>query len=140
MQELGVKPEMEIYGIGHLDACLRLIDEGLVSGDPQFSIVLGVRGGAAATPANLHTLVDRLPGNAVWQIIAIGKANLQLTAIGLAMGGNARAGLKDTLFLRKDELSPGNTPLVRRTVQLARALDLSLASVEEAGNRLGLQT
>ncbi|MGW6454325.1 3-keto-5-aminohexanoate cleavage protein [Streptomyces sp. NPDC055078] len=140
MQELGVKPEMEIYDIGHLDACLRLIDEGLISGDPQFSIVLGVRGGAAATPANLHTLVARLPENAVWQIIAIGKANLQLTAIGLAMGGNARAGLEDTLFLRKGDLSPGNTPLVRRTVELARALDLSIASVEEAGHRLGLHT
>ncbi|ANN16008.1 hypothetical protein SD37_10400 [Amycolatopsis orientalis] len=138
MQELGVKPEMEIYDTGHLDACLRLIDEGLISGDPQFSIVLGVRGGAAATPANLYTLVERLPDNAVWQIIAIGKANLQLTAIGLAMGGNARAGLEDTLFLRKGELSPGNTPLVRRSVNLARALDLPIASVRQAAQRLQL--
>jgi 3-keto-5-aminohexanoate cleavage enzyme len=138
MQELGVKPEMEIYDTGHLDACLRLIDEGLISGNPQFSIVLGVRGGAAATPANLHTLVERLPENAVWQIIAIGRANLQLTAIGLAMGGNARAGLEDTLFLRKGELSPGNTPLVRRTVDLARALDLPIASVDEATQMLQL--
>ncbi|MFI6700028.1 3-keto-5-aminohexanoate cleavage protein [Streptomyces sp. NPDC050509] len=138
MQELGVKPEMEIYDTGHLDACLRLIDEGLISGNPQFSIVLGVRGGAAATPANLLTLVERLPENAVWQIIAIGKANLQLTAMGLAMGGNARAGLEDTLFLRKGELSPGNTPLVRRTVDLARALDLPTASVDEATRMLQL--
>lgn len=138
MQELDVKPEMEVYDIGHLDACRRLIDEGLISGTPQFSIVLGVRGGAAATPANLHALVGRLPEGAVWQIIAIGRANLQLTAMGLAMGGNARAGLEDTLFLRKGELSPGNAPLVRRTVELARALDLSIASVDEAAQALQL--
>ncbi|MGW6460265.1 transposase [Streptomyces sp. NPDC055078] len=40
----------------------------------------------------------------------------------------------------KGDLSSGNTPLVRRTVELARALDLSIASVEEAGHRLGLHT
>jgi 3-keto-5-aminohexanoate cleavage enzyme len=138
MQELGVKPEMEIYDTGHLDACLRLIDEGLITGRPQFSIVLGVRGGAAATPANLLNLVQRLPDNAVWQVIAIGRANLQLTAIGLALGGNARAGLEDTLFLRRGELSPGNGPLVRRAVGLARSLDLAVASVDEAASQLGL--
>lgn len=138
MQELGVKPEMEIYDIGHLDTCLRLIDEGLISGNPQFSIVLGVRGGAAATPANLQTLVGMLPANAVWQVIPVGKANLQLTAMGLAMGGNARAGMEDTLYLRKGELTQGNTPLVRRTVALARALDLSIASSDEAARALEL--
>ena len=46
MQELGVKPELEIYDTGHLDACLRMRDTGLLSDWPlQFSIVLGVRAG-----------------------------------------------------------------------------------------------
>ena len=46
---LGVKPELEIYDTGHLQACLRLRDEGLLDEPLQFSIVLGVRGGMAAT-------------------------------------------------------------------------------------------
>lgn len=141
MRELGVKPELEIYDTGHLDACLRLRDEGLVDDEPmQFSIVLGVQGGMAATPDNLLTLVRRLPAGAVWQVIAIGKANLELTAIGLALGGNARAGLEDVLHLRKGELSPGNLPLVRRAVRLAQDLDLSIAGVEETEKILGLPT
>src|ERR1700733_5076321 len=38
MHELGVKPELEIYDTGHLDACLRLRDEGLLDDEPmQFS-------------------------------------------------------------------------------------------------------
>lgn len=138
MRELGVKPELEIYDTGHLDACLRLRDEGLLDDEPmQFSIVLGVAGGMAATPDNLLTLVRRLPDNAVWQVIAIGRRNLELTAIGLALGGNARAGLEDALYLRKGELSPGNLPLVQRTVALARDLDLSIAGVDEAASILG---
>ncbi|GAB5894326.1 3-keto-5-aminohexanoate cleavage protein [Mycolicibacterium mageritense] len=132
MQELGVKPELEIYDTGHLEACLRLRDAGLLGDGPlQFSIVLGVTGGMAATAANLVTMVSRLPEDAIWQVIAIGRTNLQLTAIGLALGGNARAGLEDTLHLRKGELSPGNLPLVRRAVQLVRDLDLPVASVDQ---------
>ena len=81
MQELGVKPELEIYDTGHLDACLRLRDAGLLSDWPlQFSLVLGVAGGMAATADNLLTMVRRLPPDCVWQVIAIGRANLELTA------------------------------------------------------------
>jgi len=139
MLDLGIKPELEIYDTGHLDACLRLRDQGLLGeGNLQFSIVLGVAGGMAATAENLMTMVNRLPEGAVWQVIAIGRSNLELTAIGLAMGGNARAGLEDTLYLRKGELSPGNLPLVERTVNLANSLDRHVASVEQTKILLAL--
>ena len=139
MQDLGVKPELEIYDTGHLDAGLRLRDEGLLSDEPlQLSLVLGVQGGMAATPDNLFTLARRLPADAIWQVIAVGRRNLELTAIGLALGANARAGLEDTLYLRKGELSRGNLPLVQRAVQLAQSMDLGIADVSEAGRLLSL--
>jgi 3-keto-5-aminohexanoate cleavage enzyme len=139
MRELGVKPELEIYDTGHLDACLRMRDSGLLDDEPmQFSIVLGVRGGMVATPDNLLTLVRRLPPGCIWQVIAIGSANLALTAMGVALGGNVRAGLEDALYLRKGELSRGNRPLVERAVQVAQALDRPIASVEETEAMLRL--
>jgi 3-keto-5-aminohexanoate cleavage enzyme len=138
MRELDVKPELEIYDTGHVDACLRLLDEGLLAEPLQFSIVLGVQGGAAATPDNLLTMVRRLPPGAIWQIIAIGRSNLELTAMGLALGGNARAGMEDTLYLRKGEPVQGNNPLVARAIHLARDLDRAIASVEETEQLLGL--
>lgn len=139
MSELGIKPELEVYDTGHLDECLRLRDEGFVAGDKmQFSLVLGVRGGMAATPHNLLTMVDRLPEGAIWQVIAIGKENLRLTALALALGGNARAGLEDTLYLRRGEQSKGSTPLVERAVRLISDLDLELATVEDAARQLGV--
>ncbi|MEW1819247.1 3-keto-5-aminohexanoate cleavage protein [Arthrobacter sp. NPDC080031] len=132
MHELGVKPELEIYDTGHLDACLRLRDKGLLDDEPmQFSIVLGVQGGMAANADNLLTMVRRLPEGAVWQVIAVGRANHELTGIAIALGGNVRAGLEDTLYLRKGELSKGNTPLVERAAQMAAAYNHPLASVAE---------
>lgn len=139
MQELGVKPELEIYDTGHLDTALRMRDAGLLTDEPlQFSIVLGIPGGMAATAENLITMVGRLPEGSVWQVIAVGRRNLELTAMGLAMGGNARAGLEDTLHIRKGELSSGNLPLVDRAVTLATALDRTIASVDEAAALLRL--
>lgn len=103
-------------GPGHLTGYLRALG-------------IDVMGGMAATPDNLLTMVRRLPDAALWQVSAIGRHNLELTAIGLAVGGNARASLEDTLHLRKGALSPGSLPLVERTVALARDLNLSVAGV-----------
>jgi 3-keto-5-aminohexanoate cleavage enzyme len=137
MLELGIKPELEVYDTGHLEACLRLRDQGLLVDPLQFSLVLGVAGGMAATAANLVLMKERLPEGCRWQVIAVGgRRNLELTAIGLALGGNARAGLEDTLHLRKGELAAGNTPLVERAAALVAALDQQVATVAEAAEIL----
>jgi uncharacterized protein (DUF849 family) len=138
MRDLGVKAELEVYDTGHVDAALRLRDEGLLEEPMQFSIVLGVQGGATATPENLVTLARRLPEGCVWQIIAVGRNNLQLTAMALAMGANARAGMEDTLYLGKGRPADGNDELVRRAAQLAKDLDREIATVQETEKLLSL--
>lgn len=140
MQELNVKPELEVYDTAHIDAALRLRDAGLLSEPLQFSVVLGVQGGAAPTPINLVEMVRRLPEGSIWQIIAIGRQNLNLTAMGLAMGGNARAGMEDTLYLGKGRPTQGNDPLVERAIRLAGDLDRQIATVEETEKQLCLPT
>lgn len=138
MGELGVKPELEIYDTGHLDVALSLQREGLLEGPLQFSIVLGVVGGAAATPENLVAMVGRLPAGATWQVIGIGRGNLAMTTIGLAMGGNARTGMEDTLMLRRGEPATGNRAMVERLAGVARALEREPATVAETRARLAI--
>jgi len=138
MRELGVKAELEIYDSGHLDTCLALLKEGLLVEPLQFSIVMGVRGGMAATAENLLHIVARLPQGAVWQGIAVGRANLELTTVAVAIGGNARTGLEDTLHMRKGELAD-NGRLVARLAEACKILDRPVASVEETMRILGLQ-
>lgn len=90
----------------------------------------------AATAEDLVMMVSRLPDDAIWQVVAIGRRNLELTAIGLAMGGNARAGLEDTLYTGKGRLAEGNNPLIERAARLARDLDRGVATVGEAAELL----
>jgi 3-keto-5-aminohexanoate cleavage enzyme len=139
MQELGVKPELELYDTGHLDVALQLLKDGLLVEPLQFSLVMGVGGGMAATPANLVSLVSRLPEGSVWQVIGIGRSNLAMTAIGLAMGGNARTGMEDTLMLRRGVPATSNGELVARLAGIAEAVERPIASLEETQEILGLQ-
>lgn len=138
MRELGVKPELEIYDTGHLEVALALREEGLLAEPLQFSIVLGVQGGAAATPANLVRMVEQLPEGCAWQAIGIGRANLPLTTIGLAMGGNARTGMEDTLLVRRGVPADSNAQLVERLAAVARSLEREPADVATAADLLGL--
>jgi 3-keto-5-aminohexanoate cleavage enzyme len=138
MGELGVKPELELYDAGHLEMALALHGEGLLQEPLQFSLVMGVLGGMPATPATLVSLIDRMPAGSVWQVIGIGRHNLAMTAIGLAMGGNARTGMEDTLMVRRGQPTTGNGELTERLAVTANALDRPPATVDQAIERLQL--
>jgi uncharacterized protein (DUF849 family) len=138
MGELGVKPELELYDAGHLEMALALHGEGLLPEPLQFSLVMGVLGGMPATPATLVSLIDRMPAGSVWQVIGIGRHNLAMTAIGLAMGGNARTGMEDTLMVRRGQPTTGNGELTERLAVTANALDRPSATVDQAIERLQL--
>jgi 3-keto-5-aminohexanoate cleavage enzyme len=138
MRERGVKPELELYDTGHLEVALSLLDEGLLEEPLQFSLVLGVKGGMAATPANVVHLVSRLPEGSAWQVIGIGRANVPITALGLAIGGNARTGMEDTLMLRRGVPAAGNGELVERLAGIAAAIERPVATVEQAVELLEL--
>ena len=138
MRELGIKPELEIYDMGHIPVCLSLLEEGLLAEPLQFSIVMGVRGGMSATVDNMLHAVRMLPPNAIWQAIALGRANLDLTAVAVAVGGNVRTGMEDTLYLRKGELAPSNEALVSRLANVCSALERPVATVEQTEALLGL--
>jgi 3-keto-5-aminohexanoate cleavage enzyme len=138
MIELGVKPEVEIYDTGHLDMMLYLLHKELLVEPLQVSFVMGVRGGMRGDPALLSWLVRELPQGTSWQVIAVAKSNLPMTTIGLAMGGNARTGMEDTLTLEKGVPAESNAQLVERLVRIARSLQHEPAGVAEVVERLKL--
>jgi 3-keto-5-aminohexanoate cleavage enzyme len=138
MLELGIKPEVEIYDTGHLGMMMELLERELLVEPLQVSFVMGVKGGMPADPALLAYLVRELPPNTSWQVIAIARANLPLTTIGLAMGGNARTGLEDTLMVRPREPASSNAQLVEQLVGVAKSLNLQPATVDEVVERLKL--
>jgi len=83
-------------------------------------------------------MLRELPEGTSWQVIAVAKANLPMTTIGLALGGNARTGMEDTLLLEPGVPAASNEQLVKRLVGVAHALNREPASVAEVIERLKL--
>ena len=137
--EKGFGLEIEVYDTGHVANILELVDMGILHPPLHFSIVLGIKGGAPATPDSLLRMVNLLPENSTWQVVAIGKNNLRTTMMAMLMGGNVRTGMEDTIYYQKGELATSNAQLVERVVRLAREVGREPATVEEAKQILGLR-
>jgi hypothetical protein len=73
------------------------------SQDSDLHTISFVRGGAAAAAESLLAIVRRIPPSAVWQVIGIGRANLELTAIGLAPVGDQPAERRPGSYSRCDQ-------------------------------------
>jgi 3-keto-5-aminohexanoate cleavage enzyme len=117
---------------------LYLLRKELLVEPLQVSFVMGVRGGMRGDPQILSWLVKELPAGTSWQVIGVARTNLPMTAIGLAMGGNARTGMEDTLTLAKGVPAESNRQLVERLVGIARSMQLQPATVSEVIERLKL--
>jgi 3-keto-5-aminohexanoate cleavage enzyme len=135
----GVKPEYEIYNITMLEELEHLADAGLAHEPLNVGLVLGTvsQGGARGTWQNLADMVRRAPAGANIDVIAIGRAQLPLTTMGLAMGLNVRVGLEDNVRYSRTEPAVDNAQLVERTVRIAKELQLRPATADEARERLG---
>jgi 3-keto-5-aminohexanoate cleavage enzyme len=138
MHERGIRPELEIYDIGHVPLCLELARGGLVPEPLQFSFVMGVRGGMPGDPALLPLLSSMLPEGAIWQAIGIGRAQLPLSLSALALGGNVRVGFEDNVHFRKGELAESNAQFVRRAVELVKTSGREVASPDYVRERLAV--
>jgi uncharacterized protein (DUF849 family) len=137
IQELGVKPEMEIFDTGHLWFATKLIEEGLIDPPPLFQLCMGIPYGAPANPELLQAMVNMLPKDAIWASFAIGRDQLPWVAQSALLGGHVRVGLEDNLYLAKG-VKATNGQLVERAVSIVEDLGAKVATPDEARRQLGL--
>ncbi len=138
IQQVGVKPEIEVFDSGMITTALRLLKQGLLTPPLHFDFVLGVPGAAPATLKTLLHLVEMLPPDASWSVAGIGAAELPLALHATLMGGHVRVGFEDNIFLRKGVLAESNAQLVERVARLSREVGREVASPAEARIMLGL--
>ena len=136
--EKGIGVEIEVYDLSHIANVMELAEEGVIKPPFHFSIVLGIMGGAPATPENLIHMVNQLPEGSTWQVVTVSKYHVGSTIMAMVMGGNVRTGLEDTIYYRKGELATSNAQLVERVVRLGREIGREPATIEEAKSMLQL--
>ena len=137
IQELGVKPELEVFEPGHIVFANKLIQEGLVNDPPMFQLCLGIPHASPATPEILGVMKGLLPQDARWSAFGISRWEFDIVAQAASQGGNCRVGLEDNLYLNKGEFA-SNVRLVERAVKIIRELGREPATSAEAAKTLGL--
>lgn len=137
MNELGIRPEFEVFEAGMVTMLWALRDEGLVPPLPSVNILLGSLGSAPAFVRDLAAIVDRLPPDAQWAAAGIGVFQRPMTIAAAVMGGNVRTGLEDN----PGRHEPGtwtNVDAVRLAVRAADLAGRPVATSAQARERYGL--
>ena len=137
IQELGVKPEIEVFELGQIWFAKQLIKEGLIVEPPLFQLCMGIPWTAEANAENMLALRNMLPENSVWAGFGISRMQMPMVAQAMILGGNVRVGLEDNLYLKRGVLA-SNGQLVERAVEIIERLGGSIMSPQQTREKLGL--
>jgi uncharacterized protein (DUF849 family) len=137
VQELGVKPELEVFDLGQVRLARSLIEDGLIDAPPMFQICLGIPWGAGADTETMAAMKQALPADAIWAGFGISKMQMPMVAQAILLGGNVRVGLEDNIYLDRGMLA-SNGMLVERAVEIIERMGARVLGPDEARSKIGL--
>ena len=135
IREAGVKPEIELFDSGDIRLAHDLIASGELDGPGLFSFVLGVKYGFDATPETLLYARNKLPSGAIWTGFGVGRASFPMVAQSWLLGGHARVGLEDNLYLSKGVYA-SNAQLVEKARGIIEAMGARILNPKQAREKL----
>jgi uncharacterized protein (DUF849 family) len=139
MKDHGIKPEVEAFEPGMIHFAKYLIDKGILDAPIYANLLLGSLGTSAGSALDLSMMVNALPENTVWAAAGIGRYQLTINSLAIAMGGGVRVGLEDNIFYDwHDRSLATNAQLIERLVRIAAELGRRPATPDEARTIIGL--
>ncbi len=138
VQELGVRPELEVFDTGHLVYVKKMIELGLLDDPVMIQLCMGIPYGAPDDVNTFMALVNNLPPKTVFSAFSIGRRQLPFVAMAMLAGGNIRVGLEDNLYLEKGVYA-SNGSLVERAVTIASAMNVGILTPAQVREKLALK-
>jgi uncharacterized protein (DUF849 family) len=135
-RETRVRPELEVFELGHIELAKQLLKEGLIDRPALFQLCLGIKYGAPASAEAMTAMRDALPAGSLWSAFGLGRMQMPMAAQAVLLGGNVRVGLEDNLYLDKG-IPATNAQLVERARALVQLLGARVLTAEETRERLG---
>ena len=139
IQDLGVKPELEVFDTGHMWFANKMHAEGLLDKPALYQICLGIPYGAPASTASMKNMVDMVPEGSNWAAFGIGALQMPMVAQAVLLGGHVRVGLEDNLYLEKGVYA-SNGSLVEKATSIINNLGANVMTPKEARIELGLKS
>ena len=79
-RDWGVKPELEVFDLGHIRFARQMISEGLIAAPPMFQICLGIPWGADQSVDTMKVMKDHLPADASWASFGISRMRASIVS------------------------------------------------------------
>ena len=136
-KEWGVKPELEVFELGHIRFATQMIAEELIADPPMFQICLGIPWGADQSVDTMKVMKDHLPQSASWAGFGISRMQMPMAASAVALGGNVRVGLEDNIYLDRGVLA-NNGQLVTRSIEILERMGARALTPQETRKKLKL--
>ena len=136
-KQWNVKPELEVFELGHIRFARQMVAEGLIADPPMFQICLGIPWGADQSVDTMKVMKDELPAGASWASFGISRMQMPMAAAAVAMGGNVRVGLEDNLYLDRGVLAT-NAQLVERVIEIIERMGATVLTPQQARDKLKL--
>jgi uncharacterized protein (DUF849 family) len=140
----GTRFEFECYDTAHLYNLAHFLERGLVRPPLFIQTVVGLLGGIGADVEDLlhmrRTAIRLFGDQFEWSTLGAGAAQIRVGTIALALGGNARVGLEDSLWDGPGRLAESSRVQVERLRSVAGTLYRDLATPAEARRRLALRS
>jgi uncharacterized protein (DUF849 family) len=137
-QANNVRPELEVFELGHIELAKQLLTEGLIDQPALFQLCLGIKYGAPASSEAMKAMRDALPAGARWSAFGLGRMQMPMAAQSVLLGGNVRVGLEDNLYLDKG-IPATNAQLVERARAIVELLGVRVLTAPETRERLGFR-
>jgi len=141
MQEVGVKPEIEVFDPGMIYNAEYYIKKGVLKTPAHFQFCMGCAGGIAANTKNLvfmKDVMDSVAPGSTWSAFGVGKNAMETLYAAIAMGGNVRVGMEDNVLYKKGVLAENNMLFVARAKRIIEEFGVDVATPTEAREILGL--
>ncbi|WP_299304333.1 3-keto-5-aminohexanoate cleavage protein [uncultured Litoreibacter sp.] len=139
IRQLGVRPELEVFDLGHLRYSLKLLRDGVFDAPTMIQFCLGVPYGAPADTAAMKMMADMVRDHdVIWSAFGVGRDQLRMVAQAVLLGGHVRVGLEDNLYLKRG-VAARNEQLVTKAADLVETLGGTVMSPEETRDLLGLE-
>ena len=86
IRDAGVRPEIEVFELGHVWLAKQLIEEGLIETPALFQLCMGIPYGAEADPRALLAMRDLLPPGSRFAAFGIGRMQMPMVAQAVLAG------------------------------------------------------
>jgi 3-keto-5-aminohexanoate cleavage enzyme len=140
MRRRGVAAELEAFDSGMINYAIYLERKALIEPPYYFNLLLGNIACAQANLLHAGIMINDLPTDSLWSLAGIGKAQLPMNSVAIAMGGGVRVGLEDNIWYdeSRNKLAR-NVELIKRIHKLAEVSERRIMTPKKLRKELCLE-